>query len=152
MKKTLKERFDEKWVEDDNGCWAWTGAIVSDGYGCIRVDYRTLNAHRVSYELYVGCISAGSHVLHKCDNRYCVNPAHLFLGTHKENMEDMANKHRQPYGEDSYCAVLTEGEVVSIRGMYKNSDLSMRKIAVLFGVCYSTVNQVVNRVTWKHLP
>lgn len=97
----LAERFNKKWQPvTETGCWLWTGAITK-GYGMIGSglgDRRTLLAHRVSWELCNGPVPAGLHVLHKCDTPACVNPDHLFLGTHTDNMCDMTKKGRQVSG------------------------------------------------------
>lgn len=97
-KKTLKEKFDEKYIPDPNtGCWLWSASLYKDGYGQI-VDKESRRspkrAHRVSYELYNGPISDDVLVLHRCDTPACVNPDHLFLGTHNDNMKDKVKKGR----------------------------------------------------------
>lgn len=93
----IQDRF---WLHVDKSgdCWLWTGATDHNGYG--KVDYRTplrrtLGAHRISWMLRYGDIPNGLKVLHKCDNPKCVNPDHLFLGTHQDNMDDMVAKGRQ---------------------------------------------------------
>ena len=86
------------------GCWLWTGSLSDDGYGCTGARYTgtTLRANRVAYELYVGPIPPGKQVLHSCDNRKCVSPEHLFLGTLQDNMDDMWAKGRaRPRGKSN---------------------------------------------------
>ena len=92
-------------VNKTDDCWLWTGAKYSNGYGCVfdigpppRKKRRTL-AHRVSYQLSVGPIPPSILVLHKCDVRLCVNPEHLFLGTHKDNTQDMIKKNRHGWAK-----------------------------------------------------
>lgn len=84
--KSLKERFEEKIYYSPDGCWYWTGC--AHRYGKILIKGVSQLAHRVSYELYKGNIPNGMHVLHGCDNTLCVNPSHLRVGTHLENMID----------------------------------------------------------------
>ncbi len=82
-------------------CWLWQGALFASGYGKASRGFKKLRAHRVAYALYVGAIPPGIHVLHKCDNPPCVNPAHLFLGTHLDNMRDMEAKGRAKWIQEN---------------------------------------------------
>ena len=152
MKKTLKERFDEKWVEDENGCWLWTSTIHRDGYGKFWYLTGQEPAHRMSYEIYIGIIPEGLNVLHKCDNRRCVNPEHLFLGSCDDNSKDMCAKMRQNHGDDVHTAVLTEEDVIEVRARHARGNITFKDLAGQYGVCSSTMARAIQRVSWKHLP
>jgi hypothetical protein len=84
--QTLRERFDEKYVVDENGCWIWTGYVAKDGYGRITVDDRPKLAHRIGYALLVGGLDDQLTLDHLCRVRHCVNPAHLEQVTRGENV------------------------------------------------------------------
>jgi hypothetical protein len=97
---TLRERFDSMWVGvPESGCWIWTGNQNYSGYGLLAATPGRgprLRAHRVSFEIHNGPIGDGLSVLHKCDVRLCVNPAHLFLGTQADNVADAKRKGKFP--------------------------------------------------------
>lgn len=153
----LVERFWQK-VDKSRGesaCWAWIGNKSGPtGYGSIRQGNgtrRNLRAHRVSYAMRYGATPTGLLVCHKCDNPSCVNPEHLFLGTAKENSQDMVAKERNNHpiciGEKNPNCKITVSDVIAIRAM-EDSQVS---IASKFGITNSTVWAIKHRRIWKHL-
>ena len=98
-------RFWEKVAvtDDVDACWLWQATKNQDGYGRFRVNGKLVQAHRYSYELHGGLIPDGLHVLHTCDRPNCVNPTHLFAGTHADNMQDMYRKQRKVHGRPPTC-------------------------------------------------
>lgn len=134
------------------GCWLWTGATYIGGYGHFVIEKRTLAVHRFSYELFKGRIPDGLYVCHRCDVKTCVNPRHLFVGSHADNMADMVSKgrsrgHRAKNGILHYGAKLTENDVLKIR----TSCGTQKEIAKIFGVDQSTVSLIKTKKRWPHL-
>ena len=129
------------------GCWVWTGAITKAGYGLSRSAKRnkTVSAHRVAYEAFIGEIPEGMVVAHACDNPLCVNPSHLWLATHKENSSDMVSKKRSARGEKCGKSKLTNEQVQFIR----ESSLSTYKLAAMFNVTRQNVSAIKKRLTWN---
>jgi len=147
---TLIERFQKK-LDVTPGCWNWT-ACTTKGYGVFQVSRGvSKRAHRVSYCLYIGNIDDGMFVCHRCDNPLCVNPDHLFLGTHQDNMDDMISKGRKVSvgvrGEENKSAKLTEPQV---RLIFLD-DRSSRTIAAHYGIGKTIVNNIKNKTKWSHL-
>lgn len=143
--RPIEERFWEK-VQKTDGCWLWTASTNSCGYGSLYRgwgDFR-IAAHRLSYELHVGPVPDGLCVLHSCDVRRCVNPAHLSLGTPDDNMRDMRVRDRQRYTK------LTAGGVLEIRSRAANGE-TKAALAREFGVAPATIRKVVHRKKWRHV-
>jgi hypothetical protein len=127
----LDHIFDRAIPEPNSGCWLWDGAVISPKslYGAVNLPGHRL-AHRAVYAEAVEKIPRGMHVLHKCDVSFCVNPAHLFLGTHDDNMKDMARKGR------SGVRKITPEQSVAIR----NDPRTQREIAADYGISQSLVS------------
>jgi hypothetical protein len=129
-------------------CWVWVGHRTADGYGALRVGDTMKRTHRIAYEIYVGEIPEGLLVCHRCDNPACCNPAHLFVGSDADNVDDMIRKGRMARGEDGGNAVLTEEQVADIR----LDTRPLRTIAKEYGVCHATIGEARRRATWAHVP
>ena len=129
-------------------CWEWLGYRVN-GYGRLTDRFRKAHgAHRLAWEFTYGPIPAGLYVCHRCDNRACVNPLHLWLGTHADNMADMSRKGRHPMGpparrgENHSQAKLTDAQVAEIRVLHQRG-VNQSELGRRFGVRPNTVNQIV---------
>jgi len=148
MRKTIKERFYEKVGLD----WRWRNATGKDGYGRMIFRGKMTDAHGISYMIHNGAIPEGVHVLHSCDDPGCVNPEHLHLGTHADNMREMMERGRRggKGGGGVGRAKLTPAQVLEIREKYKIGAIQ-RSLAKEYEVNFRTINYIVNRVNWKHI-
>lgn len=138
-------------------CWLWTGHRNNMGYGLIGVGNlidktKTMAlVHRVSWEIHNGPISDGLWVLHRCDTPLCVNPSHLFLGTHLDNMRDQAAKGRRPSGESAHGAKLTDDDVRAIRVALSVGNEKQSVVGQRFGVSQSVISQISTGKKWSHV-
>ena len=156
-KKGFLARFRSK--VDQRGkdeCWLWIGGLKSNGYGQISDDPRNgeyvgrkRTAHRVAYEIAFGPIPGGLHVLHRCDNRACVNPGHLFLGTHQDNMADMLAKRRHAHGDRQPTRKLNQHQVRAIRWLASHDPGPQVELAREFGVSASSITHILTDKTWR---
>lgn len=150
--------YDDRHYECDpnSGCWLWLQALSNRGYGKVGVatgctGSRTESAHRGAYRKAKGPIPPGLFVLHRCDTPSCVNPDHLFLGTHKDNMDDMKRKGRSNtlrfIGENHGRSKLTENQVIEIRSSTDTNVALSKK----YKVAKTTISEIRRFVRWKHL-
>lgn len=134
----------------ENGCLLWFRAIDSMGYGLTYIDGKLMKAHRAAWLYHHGEIPTGKCVCHRCDVRACVNPAHLFLGTHGENMADMQAKGRSVrlVGERVGTSKLRAADIPIIRQMRANGE-SLASIARKYRVSKHPIYSIVHNKTWR---
>jgi hypothetical protein len=156
-KTPVEARFWPK-VRKTATCWLWTGSEKHNGYGQIFFDGGPKRVHRISWVIHFGKIPKGKWVLHRCDNRCCVNPEHLFLGTAEDNTADMMSKNRCSRigrkGEDNPSAKLSDKDIESIRILYvprrlRKSGikyLSLEEVAKRFNICQSYVSTIAAKI------
>ena len=149
---TEAERFELGYIPEPNsGCWLWVGTVRGSGRNSevdrpvMRVKGKRTFASHVAWRLNNAPVPNGLSVLHRCDNPMCVNPAHLFLGTHFDNMRDMAAKGRAGAGK------LTIDQVRLIRQTHKTLGKTHGELAKQFGVSRVSVTNIINRKVWAHL-
>jgi len=134
-------------------CWEWKAASNGIGYGRLRMPNQCPRpyyyAHRISWRIHRGPIPGKMNVCHRCDNPRCVNPAHLFLGTFRENHIDKIRKGRGARGERLPWAKLSEGDVRVIRRVYRVGKHPQREIAEQYGVTQSAISAVIRNKSWR---
>ena len=174
-------RLWDKATRADSGCLEWRRALNGTGYGTTSFERRQWIAPRLAYTVTFGPIPHGMCVCHRCDNRLCIEPSHLFLGTTQDNTRDRHQKGRDakgpthawavsrdrmstgdrhyartrpellPRGERHGCAKLTENDVRAIRAEYAVGGTQQRALAGKYGISRTTVREIVNRHTWAHV-
>lgn len=157
IKQDLTERFLAS-VDKTESCWIWTGSLTRSGYGRINIDGKMKRAHRVAWEMSFGPIPSDLCVCHICDNRRCVKPFHLFIGTSAENTADKVSKNRQARntrmgslvraGEDHTQAKLSASDVEQIRLRSAGGE-SYAALGREFGVTKSTIYSAVKGRNWR---
>jgi hypothetical protein len=136
-------------VVKTSSCWEWRGSLSTNGYGRFMSKrtgkWSPAYAHVVSYELFKGPVTKGLDVMHSCDNRKCVNPEHLSLGTRSQNLQDAVSKGRMA-GESVSTAKLTLAEVLEVKASKEKGVI----LAKRFGVCAATISSIRTGRSWVH--
>ncbi|MFZ4563641.1 MAG: HNH endonuclease signature motif containing protein [Bacteroidales bacterium] len=154
----IKPVVDRFWIKVDQtgDCWKWLGSKpkpkYGESYGAFRLGKKMLKAHQAAWILTNGLIPPGMCVLHKCDNPNCVNPSHLFIGTHQENIQDMVSKGRGSHamgksGEAHPLAKLSAKDVSEIRSIGRDEKTTI--LADKYGVSTSIIRRILNNKLWK---
>ena len=151
--RTAHQRIWDRVAKSGDGeCWNWQGAINSHGYGTIRQERRSRGCHVVAFESASrSSVPHGMQVCHRCDNRRCCNPAHLFLGTTQENTADRNAKGRQARGARVKLAKLNDADVAIARYLM-DCGVTGKRLAQLHGVAQATMSAIYRRKTWMHVP
>lgn len=161
LELTLEERFWKRTevenIEDPDSCWVWIAGKDADKgpdktYGRVSLTRKSHErSHRFAWKLLYGSIPENLLVLHWCDKPLCVRPDHLFLGTYKDNSEDMYRKGRGVVGDKSWCSKLTEENVLEIKKAHKNGTYSTSYFAAKFKVKKTTILDIIKEKTWRHV-
>ena len=147
-RKILSRKIFESNIEKTEGCWIWKGNFNKGGYG--KIGCKRL-AHRDAYVYAYGKVPVGIQVCHTCDNRSCVNPSHLFLGSIADNMADKVKKNRQAKGSKIGSSVLDEEKVYQIRKI-RLEGKKYKEICEIFQIDFYLVRKICKNSTWKHVP
>jgi len=170
-KEEYKKRIEKRLIDRSKrsgGCLEWLGRINPLGYGIFKIrslemkglttkktknSYFSCGVHRVAYKTWVGDIPEGNYVLHTCDNRKCIEPSHMFLGTHLDNMRDMKDKNRQNKrpGEKHHLTKFSDQDVINIRKLWDTGKFSQRELYERYKVSAACMCNIIRGNTWKHL-
>lgn len=149
MKKLIINRIYEKTICDiKTHCWNWIGPLNENGYGRISMNNKNTYIHRFIYQYFYSPIPENKpYVLHHCDNPKCCNPKHLYAGTQQDNINDMIKRNRSQMGEKCKWTKLTKEQVLEIR----KSNKPQKVMAKRFNISQTTISNIKNRKTWKHI-
>ncbi len=167
MRKSIRERFNN-WVDikSKDECWEYKRAIHKNGYVYLSIRHQPIvqgdkkgnrveYLHRISWWLHYGKIPKGLLVCHKCDNRKCANPCHLFLGTSSDNIKDAYNKGRIKIpdcrGEKCGTSILKNEQIKKIRKFYKTGKYLQKDLAKMYKISKPHISDIINRKRWKHI-
>lgn len=148
---SVEERFWEKVDKrGEDKCWEFRGHALPDGYGTFWYKKSKIPAHRVSYIINCGDIPEGLEVCHTCNNKWCVNPKHLYTGTHYDNIKYRDEQGRTPKGENHYSALFTTEDVHKIREEYINDKkITMHELSKKYNVMRDVIENIINNKTYK---
>lgn len=142
--KDIKEVITNNIIISDSGCWEWQRYCLPSGYGQVRRGKKLALIHREAYTAFIGTIPKGLVVCHKCDNRKCCNPSHLFIGTQQDNINDMVSKGRAASGERNGRSKLTSKEIENIRA----DKRVFHEIASDYHIDRSHVSRIKSKDRW----
>jgi len=148
--KDIRRFYTHVSVSKKNECWEWLGS-TSKGYGRFGFNGKMMQANRFAFWIATGHYPGDLCVCHSCDNPACVNPAHLFLGTMKDNMEDAVKKGRTAVGVMNGKAKLTEDEVQEIRARYEAAGFTQKQLARRYGVTQQCIHFILRHESWRHI-
>lgn len=150
----VKRSIEKNAIKGKDGeCWGWKAAVCKDGYAQLTCKQSMINGKRASkgsYLVHKGSIPEGMVVMHSCNNPICTNPDHLYLGTQQQNIDYKVSLNRQNKGEKVNTAKLTEEQVIEIRKLMADG-VSVKTVAVMYGMSDTTIYDIKKRKIWKHL-
>jgi len=152
----IKQRLlSKRHINLKTNCWEWTGCLYKHGYGKIFICRNGVQyVHRISASVFLNFdIKSKLCILHKCDNKKCFNPDHLFVGTRQDNMNDKVDKNRQSRmkGEKSGTAKLSDKDIKEIRNHYKNKNFNQQELAYIYNISGSQISKIINKVCWSNI-
>jgi len=148
--RPLKERWEESIDKKSNGCWEWNKSRTKKGYGKFVIGHaKWENAHHIAYEIFKGAVPKGMVVRHTCDNPPCCNPAHLIIGTIKDNSNDMVTRGRSRAGIKHHNAKLNDKQVKEIKEKYATGKYTQVKLGSDYGVTNKQISKIVRGQRWQ---